>query len=187
MSCKKYILKKDLKAYVLKSKEKLPSTPISPSVRAKLSFLKNSPVTFLPIIKKPTKIAKSLQTLKGLNKRRFKSSGRKTLERSLPNGYYHIALSKNLRYLKANPEEFDDKNLLVTPSDSINSKKDSLRGKIESEYQEYINRTDNYVKQLEAPRSVTPDTYKSLNQGRDNILAQTPPDFTCFWKRKRIF
>jgi hypothetical protein len=186
MSCKKYVLKKDLKTVVVKSKDKLPSVLNSPTTKP--NFTKNCPLSFFPIIKKPQRVAKSLQTLKGMNKRRFKSNDRRNLDMSLPNAFYQVTLTTNLRYMKANPEEFEGKNAIITPSDSIKSKKDSMRGTIENEYQNYINLPLNNSKKPDVLRSITPDTFKNLHQGREqHILAQTPPDFRCFWKSKRIF
>lgn len=187
MSTKKYVMKKDLKPMIINFKAKGPSSILNtPASKPRMSSNQNCPSSIFPCIKKPNRVAKSLQTLASVKRKRVKSLGRKKLEMSLPNALYQVSLHNNLRYLKSQPEDFDDKNVIETPSDSLKIPQDSLEIQIKAKYQAYIDLPPN-IPMIEK-RSLTPDSLSYLNIIRKrNELSDSPQEIRFFWKSKRIF
>lgn len=181
MSAKTYLLKKDLKTFIVKSTEKSLKKfkCFSPSPPRKGPYY---PATGQK--KGLSIVTKSLQSIK--SKRISKDSKSKSpiSTRALSSTKKHL-LTSNLRYLGENFEEDEELNVLKTPSESIKSRGKNLEELINDEYQQYIEGACSISKII---RSDVHSNVVYLKRRKDqNALFESPLDLNCFWKDKKKF
>ena len=124
MSCRKYVLKKDLKTIVVKFHGKLPIISSSPTPSPKLNLV----LSKLPTAAKLEKARKSLKIINNLssyksseNKKRAKSYIRKNpFDTTFMNTSPKCFINSNIRYLQEISEEIEDQNTILTPNHTKN-------------------------------------------------------------------
>lgn len=177
MASKTYLLKKDLKTFIIKSNEKFIKTfkCYSPSPQRSNPY---HPVTDNK--KRLGIVTKSLQSIK--SKRRDYRFRSPTSTHPITSNRRHLLIS-NLRYLLEDYEEDEEHNILETPSESIKSRGKGLEETINCEYKEYI---EGICKKSKIVRS---DAFGNIGQLKKrkskNALCDSPLDLSCFWKARR--
>ena len=181
MSCRKYVLKKDLKPIVIKVSSKLPSisTPTAYPSRLKLAFSSNSPTNIKHKIK-PKRVTKSLNNYFKMKTHGSKSYAKKSL---LNTTYLKPMVSQtpysNIRYLKQCLEDdLEEKNIMETPSDTSKIPNNLIEDQFAIQYENYLFQTpDLYTNFIKKKLPATPKVYKKhkLVESRIN-LNDTPPE-----------
>lgn len=186
MSCKKYVLKKDLVPIKLKSPEKFNKSLLSPVQRLKLRKDKNGLGGLFPYIRRSEQTAKSLNTLKNSKKIKNLSAGRKEVNASLPHRLQKESINVNLRYLKNSFHDAEENNAIETPSESQKSRKDFFQDIICEEYQNYLELKQKPLFYTIKNRSITPNCCENLDKRKLNFLNESPR-IDSFWKTKKIY
>lgn len=180
MSLKKYTLKKDLKPIVLISFEKFPplcQTPVLKRLSPKPRFRSKDNTS--------RSVAKSLQTLKNLQKAKSRNLTSKS-----PPIYFNSSINQsktplvNIRYIKDNFEEADDLNAIQTPSESIKNNSKGLEEGIKAEYEKYMEEFLRWRKNDEG--TCEEKGKKKFKKKRMNKLCKSP-DVNFFLRVKRAF
>lgn len=180
MQSKKYTLKKDIKTIVVKMPKQLPIITASPKTKINFEFYKASP---LLSCKSPTKskISRSLNPLNRIKKTRTKSLVRKSpFDSSLLASVPRNPINYNIRYLKNDSIQLDEKNTIETPSDSLkpSSQYNQLPNLIAMEYENYL-LCNSFLPEIPSKkkRSMTPNSGSS-NQENDvsSLFSETPPN-----------
>ncbi|OMJ66314.1 hypothetical protein SteCoe_36878 [Stentor coeruleus] len=177
MQSKKYTLKKDIKTIVVKMPKQLPIITTSPKTKMNNELYKASP---LLSCKSPSR-GKSLNPLSRIKKTRTKSLIRRIpFDSSLLSSVPRNPINYNIRYLKEDSMQLDEKNTIETPSDSLkpSTQDNRLQNHIATEYESYLLYNSFHPTNISTKkRSMTPNSEIS-KQDNDvsSLFSDTPPN-----------
>ncbi|OMJ89120.1 hypothetical protein SteCoe_8745 [Stentor coeruleus] len=140
MQSKKYTLKKDSKTIVVKMSKQLPIIKASPKSKINFELYKGTSLISTRSSNK-VKVSKSLNTLNRIEKTGTKSFIRRSpFDTSLLASVPRNPINYNIRYLKEDSTQLDDKNIIETPSDSLkpSDQDNKLPHIIANEYENYL-------------------------------------------------
>ena len=180
MSLKKYTLKKDIKPIVLISFKKFPPLCQTPVLR------RLSPKTKIRSKNNTIRsVAKSLQTLKNLQKVRSRNLTSKSPPIYLNSSITHSKTPQaNIRYIKDSFAEADDLNAIETPSETMRTGSKGLEEGMKAEYERYL---EEFLRWRKNDEDDTKEKGGNIFKNkRMNKLCQSP-DVNFFLRVKRAF